>query len=135
MKTISIAVMTVLIFLAEACVEGAGARNAVSRSDFIKEFQNLFTMSDKDSDGFLDKLEYAAIYKAPPEIEPSDFDLELDFSKSDVSGDGVLSMEEFILDEVKTFDCLDLNHDQIITDDEIGESLDSCQYQQRLSLR
>jgi Ca2+-binding EF-hand superfamily protein len=103
----------------------------ITREEFAR-FLQVFDALDKDRNGELTQEEMGRIYQAMGEVEnqaTGGVEVNALFEKYDKDKDGKITAEEMANE--KTFKALDLNKDNLLTKEEVGQAL--RQLQQRAS--
>lgn len=118
---------------------GASGGNDRSRSHVIAEYRALFTSWDKDRDGKLSPGETQAMVDNLIEAEarhmPSATKVQLqaqrtrllrDIAGEDANSNGYLTLKELMARPLAIFDCIDKNHDGMLSDAEISDGMKRC---------
>ncbi len=115
----------------------APASSEERRTDLVSHYRQALEAADRDHDGRLSRIEWAAMVdmsfpEQPRPGEATDNYAEVraqiaDFHRRwDSDGDGWLTLDELVREPLASFDCMDTDGNQRLTDEEIQASMGRC---------
>ncbi len=107
------------------------------RTDIVSHYRHALEAADRDHDGRLSHIEWAAIVdmsfpEGPRPGEATDNYAEVraqmaDFHRRwDTDGDGWVTLDELVREPLTSFDCMDSDGNQRLTEDEIWSGMERC---------
>ena len=131
------------IALVAFCVVLAGCSSSYSndrsRDHVIAEYRALFKRWDKDQDGRLSPGETRALVNNliagearhmpaanEAQLEAQRVRLLRDIAGQDANSNGYLTLSELMTRPLAIFDCVDKNHDGLLSDEEISSGMKRC---------
>ena len=129
---------TQLVFLASVLLissQAHGEKGATSRAAVVEGFTKVLRDWDKDGDGKLSFAEIEAMIDAafPLKYFASEADARrlrgralVDYRNQDLSKDGFLTLNELLREPITHFDCMDVDHDDVVQRDEIEAGIQRC---------
>ena len=130
-----------IVFLVAAVVGGgtvSGAAEPIGRSYYVDAASRIVRGLDRDGDGQLSREEWAAMATARPTSDPTGMLTAVNgiFDLYDFNRDHFVTADELATQYLYSFDCLDLNHDGRLSDEEASHGIEGrCDPQNPRSTR
>lgn len=126
-----------LLAFALLLLDPSDEQTSTSRDSVTTGVRQMLDVNDRDHDGRLSLAEWTAMVDAVFPLSPrpnqasSDHDemrrSSLDMRRfEDANADGFLSLEELLRRPLENFDCMDSNHDRVVTQAETWRGMDQC---------